>query len=94
MDWIAAVKEMGPFTTPLCLAMGYAIKWLLADRKEMKNERDAALKDAQQLRDQRTTDQVAATQAMGEASRVVTDALREHDERIDKVLIQLEPARG
>ncbi len=87
MSWPEIIKEMGPYTAPLCVVMGIAIKWLLTQIADMKKERDAALDDAKQLRDQRTTDQVAATQAMGESARVVTEALRDHDDRIDKVLL-------
>lgn len=92
MQWIELLREMGPFTTPLCIAMGLAMRWLLKQLALIQSQRDAALEDVRKLLEQRTTDQVAATQAMGEASRVVTDALREHDDRIDRLLHSLQAA--
>lgn len=85
-DWLAYVKEAGPFTAPLCLAMSIVIRWLL----KQLTLRDVALveanKDRMELREKRTEDMLLAAneyRAHGEAMR---DGMREWKATADVVL--------
>lgn len=86
MNFGDMVKEAGPYTGPLCIAMISAIGWLLkqltASRKAEKEARD----DATQLREKRAEDLERAAKeyaAAGEAMRV---AMREWTTSAETIL--------
>lgn len=83
--FVATLKEFGPFTLPICILMGWVIKWLLSDRERLLAELKAAREDASVLRDKRTEDQKAAAKELIETSRAVTHSMNEWAERVDKV---------
>ncbi len=90
MDFALILKEAGPFTAPLCAAVGLALRWLLADRKELiaalslsqQRERDLSEKRTQELRD--------SAVALGESAQVIEAALSQHDRRLQEVLRRCE----
>ena len=84
MDFLDLLTKAGPYVAALLEA--FAIRWLLVQLKEKSAAYDDQRKRIEQLLEQRTTDQVAATQAMATGAQMVTDALREHDRRIDRFL--------
>jgi len=74
VSWIEYLEASGPFTTPLCVAMGFALRWLLKDRGELLVDLKAAHADATSLREKRAEDlENAAREYMqhGEALRNV-----------------------
>lgn len=85
-DFFATVKEFGPFTAPLCLAMGWAIKWLVKDRARLLDELKAAHEDSRQIRDKRTEDQRAAAAELREYGDAIAHKLAEWTKRADRSL--------
>lgn len=92
MDWSQILKEAGPYTAPLCAAMGIAIKWLLSERTELL----AALRRSQQrereMSEKRTQELLESASALGESALVVEKALEKHDRLLEKALERWEPS--
>lgn len=83
--FVATLKEFGPFTLPICILMGWVIRWLLSDRERLLTKIEALQKDQNDLRDKRTDDQKAASKELLETSKAVTHSMNEWAERVDKV---------
>lgn len=73
------MQEMGPFLVP-CFVLGmpfvgWAVKWAISEFKAriayLEKRLDASEKDARELRDKRTEEQVIFTKAMQEALNAV-----------------------
>jgi len=56
MDIATILKEAGPYSAPLCLAMGVALRWLAGDRARILAQLEIAVADANQLRERRADD--------------------------------------
>lgn len=83
--FVAMLKEMGPFTVPVCIALLWALRWLLQDRERLLKDLVESRKDASDLRDKRAEDQKAAARELIETSKAVTHSMQEWAERVDKV---------
>ncbi len=59
-EFLELLKGFGPFTTPLCFAMAFAVNWLIKDRQRLLDQLAASHEDAKQIRDKRTDDQKLA----------------------------------
>lgn len=84
MDFFATLKDFGPFTAPLCFAMGVAIQWLIKDRSRLLDELKAAHEDSRTIRDKRTEDQRTAAAEFREFGDVVSHRLEEWIKRADR----------
>lgn len=85
-DFFEALKSFGPFTAPLCLAMGWAIKWLISDRARLQEQLNAAHEDAKTIRDKRTEDQRATATELRQYSEAMAHRMEAWSDRADKVL--------
>jgi len=94
MDWFEFLKNLGPFSTPLCVGMGGVLLLILKDRTALIKDLKLAQADATSLRDKRTED--AVTQAKeflehGEATRI---AISENSNKLERVIFALEILKG
>jgi len=87
-SFFAMLKEFGPFTAPLCIAMGWAIRWLITDRQRMQDELKAAHEDSRNTRDKRTEDQRTAAKEFREYSDAIAHRLEEWSKRVDRMSLQ------
>ena len=90
MDWSQVLKEAGPFTAPLCAAMGIAIRWLLLDRKQLIDALEKSQARERQMSEQRTLELRESSAALGESARLVETALERHDRVLEKALSKWE----
>jgi hypothetical protein len=86
MDWSHVLKEAGPFTAPLCAAMGIAIRWLLSDRKQLIEALGRSQERERQMSEQRTLELRESSAALGESARLVETALERHDRVLEKAM--------
>lgn len=86
MDFSQILKEAGPYTAPLCGGMMFAIRWLLAERKELQRELSASQQRERDINEKRTIELLESAAAMGESAKVVEKALGDHDRTINKAL--------
>lgn len=86
MDWFDYIKEAGPYTAPLSLAMVVVIRWLL---KQLA-VRDAALVEANAdrmlLREKRADDLLKAADEYRQHGEAMRDGMREWKATADVVL--------
>lgn len=54
--FVSYLQSIGPFTTPLCVAMATAIWWFDRERNRLLGRLDEALVDARGLRERRADD--------------------------------------
>ena len=85
MDFFAALKEFGPYTTPLCFAMGWAIRWLVQDRTRMLDELKAAHEDSRKIRDQRAEDQRLAAHEFREYGDAISHRVEEWSKQAERL---------
>jgi hypothetical protein len=85
-EFLSVLQGAGPFTAPLCAAMGFAIRYLLTALDKMELRALKAENDAMSLRDLRAKELSMSTEAMGEMGEATRERLRAHDERIDRLL--------
>lgn len=78
------LKEAGPFTTPLCIAMVFALRWLIQDRARVLDELRAAQEDQRAIRDKRTEDQRAAAVELREYGDAISHRLEEWTKRAER----------
>lgn len=90
MNWDEVIKGAGPYTAPLCIAMGVAIKWLLAERQTLVLSVKEALERERQLRDKRTDDLLNSAKLLATSGELVKDALGDHDRTLEKLHLVLE----
>lgn len=89
MDINALIKEAGPYTAPLCLAMGAAIGWLLKELATARRETREAREDATQLREKRATDLERAAREYAEAGEANRNSMREWTTAAEAVLARM-----
>jgi hypothetical protein len=85
-SFVAMLKDFGPFSTPLCIAMGWALQWLVKDRARLVEELKIAHDDSKAIRDKRTEDQRAAAAELREFADAITHRLEEWSKRSSKSL--------
>jgi hypothetical protein len=61
-QFVEYLKSMGPFTTPLCVAMSYALWWLDRDRGRILAELKLVLTSVTGLQERRAEDLAQAVQ--------------------------------
>lgn len=71
------LKEAGPYSAPLCLAMGAALKWLAADRARVIGKLEAAIDDANKLRERRADDLLRHSTELREWAEAQVASIRE-----------------
>lgn len=82
MDFLKYIQHAGPFTAPLCIAMGIAVKWLLSDRKMWIERCTAAEQDATKLREKRTNDLVKQAEEYAQIREAMGALMREWTAKI------------
>lgn len=92
MDWSQILKEAGPYTAPLCAAMGLAIKWLLSERKELIASLSRSQEREREMGEKRTKELLESATALGESALVVEKALEKHDRMLERVVEKWEPS--
>lgn len=88
--FLKILEGAGPFTAPLCVAMGFAIRWLLKRLAAAEKRINGMVERDRQVADRRALELLETAQLMGESGRVVEDALRNHDHRLDSLMRQLQ----
>jgi hypothetical protein len=83
MEWVAHLKEFGPFTTPLCIALLVALKWVVG-QWSASTARERALHET------RHAETVETLRVVTESEKLVTAALVAHDQAIKSALKELE----
>lgn len=86
MDWSQVLKEAGPFTAPLCAAMGFVIRWLLQDRKQLIAALERSQERERRMSEQRTAELMESSAALGESARLIETSLERHDRILEKAL--------
>lgn len=84
--WSQILKEAGPYTAPMCAAMGLAIKWLLSERKELLAALGRSQQREREMSEKRTQELLESATAMGESALVVERSLEKHDRLLEQVL--------
>lgn len=82
MDYQAILKEAGPFTAPLCAAMGYAIRWLLKDRARLLQVLSASSSRERATSAIHTTEAIESARLMAESNQ----SLRDHDRVLERLI--------
>ena len=72
-DFLKALESMGPFTTPLCVGMAYALYWMSGQLKESRGETKALLM-------QRATDQEQDALSYAEYGETMRNVIRDNAE--------------
>jgi hypothetical protein len=90
-EFIAVLQAAGPFTAPLCIAMAFAMRYLVTALDKMEARAVTGETDAKGLRDKRTEELVAATRAMGAFGEEMRHSIEAHNDRIDAALAALVP---
>lgn len=90
MDFAQVLKEAGPFTAPLCAAMGFAVRWLLTERKELIAALTLSQQRERDMSERRTQELLDSVAAMGESAQVIEAALSNHDRSLQEVLRKCE----
>lgn len=93
MDFLAYIKEAGPFTAPLCIAIVLGMRWLLKDRERLLSLLAEANSDRMQLREKRAEDLERAANEYREHGEAMRDAVREWRAKADAVLERVAGAR-
>ena len=84
--FLAMLKDFGPFTAPLCVAMVWALQWLVKDRARLLDELKLAHEDSRTVRDKRTEDQRVAAAEFREYGDAIAHRLEEWSKRADRSL--------
>lgn len=86
MDWLAYIKEAGPFTAPLCVGMVVVIRWLLTDRKRLLDLLEEAEAERRSLRDKRAGELERAAIEYREHGEAMREVMREWSGKAQSVL--------
>lgn len=85
-DFLKVLEASGPFSTPLCLAMAFAVRWLVKQITELKAELKAERAASTSLRDQRARDLESMAREVGEIGEATRNTMREWTERLRDAL--------
>lgn len=88
-DFLKMLEASGPFSAPLCLAMAYALRWVLKQNADLKLELKTAQGDATKLRDQRAKDLESMAREVGEIGEATRNTMREWTGRLRDTLAEL-----
>lgn len=84
------LKEAGPYTAPLCVAMAWAIQWLLVDRKRLLGALSDSLKRERAGAENRTMEALESTRLLAESNLTQRETLHEHDRLLDKLIDRID----
>jgi hypothetical protein len=76
VDFLAYVKETGPFSTPLVLALGYALRWMNARLEATETRERAAVAEKAAL-------QLEMKQVYADTGRLIERSFESVDEKLD-----------
>lgn len=88
------LKEVGPYSAPLCLVMGLAIRWLLKDRARILGLLEKSHETTVALQEKRLQQLQQSTGAYMEFSQAQSAKMDEWNRRADQVLISLSQQKG
>ena len=86
MTFVQILKEAGPYTAPLCAAMGLAVRWFIAREKVLIEDLKTSQERERAMSEKRTQELLESTAAMGESALVMAKSLSEHDANIQEAL--------
>lgn len=78
--FLSYLQHAGPFTAPLCAAMGYALWWMNRERLRAEERVDALRAEATALREKRAGDLEKAAREYAEFGEATRLTLREWTE--------------
>jgi hypothetical protein len=85
-EFLTALRDMGPFTTPLCLGMGYAVWWIAGQFKAERGENKALLLKLAEIQTQNATDYAEYGEAMRDVLRENAASIQAFNQRAVEVL--------
>jgi len=93
VDFLDYVQQAGPFTAPLCVAMIFAIRWLLKDRERLLGLLTEANNDRMSLREKRAEDLERAANEYRNHGEAMSSSLRDWQTTADAVLQRVPGAK-
>ena len=85
-EFVAILKEFGPFLLPLCVGMAIAVRWLVTEKTRLEAELKIATADSTSLREKRADDLEKSAREYAEFGEAVRNVMREWTEKIQAVL--------
>ena len=90
MDFQLMLKEAGPYTAPLCGAMGWAIRWLLKDRIRLLKALSDSSERERQCAATRTVESLESAHLLSESNKTQQENLTQHDRVLEQLIQRID----